>query len=44
MLTSMCFYTLAILTLIQVTFGAIGPIAYLKIVNKIISPDGFPRS
>jgi hypothetical protein len=44
MLTSIRFYTLATLTFIPVTFGAIGPIADLRIVNKVISPDGFPRS
>ena len=44
MLTSIRLYTLATLTLISATFGAIGPIADLSIVNKVISPDGFPRS
>jgi hypothetical protein len=34
----------ATLILIPITFAAIGPIAQLNIVNKVISPDGFARS
>jgi hypothetical protein len=44
MLTSIHLYVFATFTLIPVTFGAIGPIADLSIVNHVISPDGFPRS
>jgi iron transport multicopper oxidase len=38
------FLIFAVLSLLSTTHAAIGPIAELDIVNKVIAPDGFSRS
>jgi len=38
------FLILAVLLLLSTTHAAIGPVAKLEIVNKVIAPDGFSRS
>jgi iron transport multicopper oxidase len=37
-------FTIFVLSLFPRTGAAIGPVADLEIVNKVISPDGFNRS